>query len=328
MKSYLFAALLAASACGGSAGGKATATPKTALNPAQIAERALPSIVLIKAGDQLGTGFIVWADGRIATNLHVIASGLQASVTLPDGREFKDIVVMAADPERDLAVIRVGAQGLVPLRLGDSKQVKPGEPVVAIGHPLGFGNTVSNGLISAIRQLSPQMSLLQISAPIAPGSSGGPLFNDRGEVIGIATLYATEGQNLNFGVPVAYLKPLLLSEKAIPLSAFVSLMETRMLAGCSPEEVKGAIEAIDAAIKVGAPLYNKGDHEGCFKHYEKTALDQIGKLQSCPGVRETLLGGVAAAGKQDTPAKKAWAMRHAFDRIMGAVAAAIDAQQR
>jgi serine protease Do len=327
MRTFIAAVLLAAASCGGASGpGKTGGTPTTGLNPAQIAERALPSIVLIKVGNELGTGFVVWGDGRIATNLHVIASGRSATVVLPDGREFHDVAVMAADAERDLAVIRVGVTGLPPLRLGDSRKVKAGEAVVAIGHPLGLGNTVSNGLISAVRELGPQLTLLQISAPIAPGSSGGPLFNDRGEVIGIATLYATEGQNLNFGVPVAYLKPLLLSEKAVPLAEFVRMLDTRILGGCSAEEVKESVEAILAAIKVGAPMYNKGDQEGCYRLYEKTALDMVAKLQTCPGVRETLLGGVAAANKQQDFAQKAWAIRHAFDRIVGAVDAAIRAQ--
>jgi hypothetical protein len=315
-----------AAACGGAGSKKGPTTP---LNPAQIAEKALPSIVLIKAGPQLGTGFIVWGDGRIATNLHVIAQADKSTtVVMPDGREFQNVVVMAADAERDLAVIRVDAQGLNALKLGDSKAVKPGEAVVAIGHPLGLGNTVSNGLISAVRELGPELTLLQISAPIAPGSSGGPLFNDRGEVIGIATLYATEGQNLNFAVPISYLKPLLLSEKSVPLVDFVRLMDVRILGGCEAEEVKETVEAILGAIKLGVPMFNKGDTEGCYKLYEKTALSIVPKLQSCPGVRGVLLQGLATATKADNFHNKAWALRYAFDRIVNAVNAALDQQQQ
>src|SRR6201999_60661 len=93
--------------------------------------------------------------------------------------------------------------------LGDSDKTRPGDSVVAIGNPLGLENTVSNGLISARRKFDEGVEVLQISAPIAPGSSGGPIFNDHGEVIGIATAILEEGQNLNFGMPVAYLAPML-----------------------------------------------------------------------------------------------------------------------
>src|SRR5262249_30804277 len=146
----------------------ATQPAASALTPAQIAEKALPSVVMIKTENIIGTGFVVWQDGRIATNLHVIAGAHQAEVSMSDGRKFDKVDVLAVDKAHDLAVLRVPATGLVPLALGDSQSVKPGERVVAIGNPLGLGNTISDGLISAVREIEPKkLTLLQITAPIA-----------------------------------------------------------------------------------------------------------------------------------------------------------------
>jgi serine protease Do len=323
-------ACLLLAACGGGsrAGGPSSpaAGAKPAdekFSPAQIAEKATPSVVLIKTAQQIGTGFAVWND-RVATNLHVLAGAREATVITTDGRELKDIQVLGYDAAHDLAVLKLPVNDLKPLVLGDSAHVKPGERVVAIGHPMGLGNTVSDGIVSAVRVMDPRVTLLQITAPIAPGSSGGPIFNERAEVIGIATLFAAEGQNLNFGVPVAYLKPLLLSEQAIPLTAITGRMDLRLLEGCSFDDIKVSVESIDDAISRGAPMYNKGDHQGCFDTYQATALKIVGKLQACKGVKETLLGAVTTANRMDKPSEKAWAMRHAFDRIRLAVKAAID----
>ena len=326
MRAAAFA--LALAACGGGrAAAPPPATPQASnapRSPAQIAELATPSVVLIKTQDQLGSGFVVWPDGRVATNLHVIAGAREATVILNDGREFKDVTVLGADPAHDLVVLRVGVEGLKALPLGDSHAVKPGERVVAIGHPLGLGNTVSDGIISAVRVIDPTITLLQITAPIAPGSSGGPIFNERAEVIGIATRAGIEGQNLNFGVPVAYLKPLLLAERGMPLAAFTKELDIGLLEGCSVDEVKATVTGIADAIKVGVPLYNKGDAQGCFDQYQKTSLKLVGELKGCPRVRETLLAGLSQANRAASPEDKAWAVRHAFDRVMNAFNAAVD----
>jgi serine protease Do len=318
--------LAALAACGGGAAKKGPAAPAAAKvhSPAEIAELALPSVVLIKTPAQLGTGFVVWKDGRIATSLHVLVGAKEATVVLNDGREFKDITVLGADPAHDLAIIRVGANDLKPLPLGDSAAVKPGERVVAIGHPMGLGNTISDGLVSGVREIHPQVTLLQITAPIAPGSSGGPIFNERAEVIGVATLFSSEGQNLNFGVPVSYLKPLLLSEKPMPLATFARDLDTMLLEGCTGDEVRLVVKDIADALSVGVPLYNKGDHQGCFDTYQAAALKMVGQLKGCPRVRETLLAGVASANRKETPSEKAWAMRHAFDRVLNAFDAAVE----
>jgi serine protease Do len=321
--------VLLCAACGGATATSPTgpATPAGArrvLTPREIAEIALPSVVLIKTGNSIGTGFVVWKDGRIVTNLHVIAGAKEATVTLHDGKQYTEVEVLAADNVHDLAIIRIRAKDLPVLPLGDSKAVKPGEHVVAIGHPLGLGNTVSDGLVSAVRDAAPQVSVLQISVPVSPGSSGGPLFNERGEVVGVVTRYATEGQNLNFAMPAAYIKPMLLEEKPISLDALSQEIAVSLLAGCSDEELKDSAASILGAIQTGVPLWNKGNHAACASVYEKASVELASRLKTCTGVRETLLEAITVAKQTATPTDKGWALRHGFDRILNALQAAIN----
>jgi serine protease Do len=323
-------ALLLLCACGAAKKGGST----TPLTPAQIAEKSLPSIVLIQAGNRLGTGFFIWQDGRIATNLHVIVGAPSIIVKLPDGRDFNQVEVLAIDERHDLAVIRIRARNLPALALGDSDHVKAGERVVAIGHPLGLGDTVSDGLVSAIRHLDKEFTVMQISAPIAHGSSGGPLLNDHAEVIGIAFMVSEEGQNLNFAIPVNYLKPMLLSDAGISFAEFarrtsqaqepgqpkvtrnVPKHELKVLDDCPMDQIKTVYMSIGQAIQVGAPLYNQGNHEACYKIYEGAALELEKNLQGCAGVKRALAEGRDHAKGMASWTEKAWAMRDAFDGLL------------
>jgi len=180
-----------------------------------IAKAAKNAVVTIVMEDNdkpiaLGTGFLVSPDGAILTNYHVIANGNTAAVKLSDGRMLLVDGVLAADKVRDLAVIKIHGKNFQTLILGNSDQVEVGEEVVAIGHPLGLGLTVSNGILSAVPTIEKEGGkFLQVTAPISHGSSGGPLFNMAGEVIGITSGINENGENLNFAVPVNDAKLLL-----------------------------------------------------------------------------------------------------------------------
>ena len=128
----------------------------------------------VRTDHSLGTGFAV-GPSLIATNLHVISGSSKITVTLTDKRELPVLQIENGDRERDLVLLRVEASRLPSLTLGDSSIMRPGDPVVAIGHPMGLEDTVSNGLVSAVRHIDhaeKELTVLQISAPIAPGSSG------------------------------------------------------------------------------------------------------------------------------------------------------------
>jgi hypothetical protein len=149
-------------------------------------------------------------DGVIVTNYHVISEGSSAIAKLPDGAFYVVDGVLASDKTRDVAVIKAHGQNFRVATLGNSDRIQVGEEIVAIGSPLSLESTVSSGIVSGIRTIKEEGGkFLQITAPISPGSSGGPLFNMAGEVVGITTLYLKGGENLNFAIPVNDAKRLL-----------------------------------------------------------------------------------------------------------------------
>jgi serine protease Do len=153
-----------------------------------------------------GSGFIVSADGLILTNAHVVKDAAEVTVKLTDKREFKAKVV-GIDAQTDVAVLRIDAKGLPTVKLGKSDDVRVGEWVVAIGSPFGFENSVSAGIVSAKGRALPDgtyVRFIQTDVAVNPGNSGGPLFNLRGEVIGInSQIYSRTGgyQGLSFAIP-------------------------------------------------------------------------------------------------------------------------------
>jgi len=154
-----------------------------------------------------GSGFIVSADGLILTNAHLVDRAEEVSVKLTDRREFK-ARVLAVDAQSDVAVIRIDAKALPTVKLGDSSRVRVGEPVLTIGSPHGFENTVTAGIVSAAPRAQPEgtsVAFIQTDVAANPDNSGGPLFNRAGEVIGInVQIYGqTERyQSLTFAIPI------------------------------------------------------------------------------------------------------------------------------
>ncbi|WP_233864387.1 DegQ family serine endoprotease [Paraburkholderia adhaesiva] len=155
----------------------------------------------------LGSGFVLSADGYILTNAHVVDGANVVTVKLTDKREFKAKVV-GADKQSDVAVLKIDAKDLPTVKIGDPRQSKVGQWVVAIGSPYGFDNTVTSGIISAKSRTLPDENytpFIQTDVPVNPGNSGGPLFNMQGEVIGInSMIYSRTGgfQGLSFAIPI------------------------------------------------------------------------------------------------------------------------------
>jgi serine protease Do len=155
----------------------------------------------------LGSGFIVSSNGIVLTNAHVVDDASNVIVKLSDRREFK-AKVLGVDKQTDIAVLKINEKNLPTVRLGDSKSVRVGQWVLAIGSPYGFENTVTAGIISATSRALPDgtyVPFIQTDAAVNPGNSGGPLFNMKGEVIGInSQIYSQTGgyQGLSFAIPI------------------------------------------------------------------------------------------------------------------------------
>ena len=180
----------------------------------QIARKAFGSTVLLVMEDangqpvSLGSGFFV-RDGAIASNLHVVEGASRGYAKIVGEKTKYNIEgITGIDPERDLVLVKISADRTRPLSLGNSDAVQVGDVVYAIGNPQGLEGTFSQGIISSIRQVGSD-KLLQITAPISPGSSGGPVLNSKGNIIGVSVATFKGGQNLNFAIPSNYLKALL-----------------------------------------------------------------------------------------------------------------------
>jgi regulator of sirC expression with transglutaminase-like and TPR domain len=194
----------------------------------QIAAAGRPSVVVISFRGRdgkrqgLGTGFVVRADGLIATNLHVLGEARPLSVQLADGKRYDVTAIHASDRALDLAVIRIDAHKLTPLQLGDSDRVKQGQAVVALGHPQGLEQSVVSGVISARREVEGR-PMLQVAIPIERGNSGGPLLDRQGRVLGILTMKSQVTPNLGFAMPINALKPLLQKPNPIPMARWLTI---------------------------------------------------------------------------------------------------------
>jgi regulator of sirC expression with transglutaminase-like and TPR domain len=169
----------------------------------------------------LGTGFVVAADGLVATNRHVLGEGRPITVEI-DGKKYEVITVHASDREADLAILRVAAKDLKPLPLGDSDRLKEGQAVVALGNPRGLTHSVVAGVVSAKQKIEGR-TMIQIAMPIEPGNSGGPLLDMQGQVQGIVTLKSAVSANLGFAGMVNQLKPLLAKPNPVPMTAWLTI---------------------------------------------------------------------------------------------------------
>jgi len=179
----------------------------------ELFAKASNAVVRVEAYDQnkkvigAGSGFFVSSDGLLVTNQHVVDKATVVVVTLPSNAILLTKEVVATDKELDLVILRFDANNLPFLTLSEETP-KVGNQVYAIGNPEGLTNTLSDGLVSGIRKVD-NTTIVQTTAPISQGSSGGPLLNSKGEVIGVNTSYLVKGQNLNFAVSSLHIKTLL-----------------------------------------------------------------------------------------------------------------------
>jgi S1-C subfamily serine protease/regulator of sirC expression with transglutaminase-like and TPR domain len=214
--------------CAGTPAGAAEKKAPQEKSVADIAADVKPSLVkVIQVGRQgvggLGSGFVLRADGLIATNRHVIGDARRIQVETSDGKVEEATEVFASDVQLDLAIIRIARKDLKPLPLGDSDKLRQGERIVAMGNPQGLVNSVVEGVISEPKRDIDGLPMIQVAVPIEHGNSGGPLLDRQGRVLGLLTLKSARTDNLGFAMPVNALKKLIAKPNPVPMSRWLTI---------------------------------------------------------------------------------------------------------
>ncbi len=224
-----------------------SARPGKIIDLPTLVKRVKKSIVVISTFDAggnpvgQGSGFFVNAQGHVVSNRHVFQGAGRAEVKSPGGT-FKVKKILAEDADNDLILVSLetARSGFYPLQFADSN-VQVGEKIVVIGNPLGLDATVSDGIVSARRKLDPFGKVIQVTSPISPGSSGSPVLNMRGEVIGVATFQIHGGQNLNFAVPVEKVRQLVPTRESEKDVEDLSFTDSGILASAEDPLARGII---------------------------------------------------------------------------------------
>jgi serine protease Do len=215
-----------------------------------------------------GSGFIIGKDGYIVTNNHVVEGATEVTVTLANKQEYTAKII-GRDPKTDIALIKIEPkETLTVASLGDSERLRVGEWVVAVGNPFGLSNTVTAGIVSAKNRVigaGPYDDFIQTDAPINPGNSGGPLFNLKGEVVGINTAIIPNGQGIGFAVAVNMAKALLpqLEAKGSVTRGYLGVsiqpITPELAKNMKLQDAKGALVA---DVTKGSPAESAGIHRG------------------------------------------------------------------
>jgi len=249
----------------------------------------------------LGSGFILTADGYVMTNAHVVEGADEVIVTLTDKREFKARII-GSDKRTDVAVVKIEAQGLPAVKIGDVERVKVGEWVMAIGSPFGLENTVTAGIVSAKqRDTGDYLPAIQTDVAINPGNSGGPLINLRGEVIGInSQIYSRSGgfMGISFAIPID--AAVQVSDQ-LRASGRVTRGRIGVQIGPVPRDVAESMGldsrgggALVSGVEPDSPAARAGLEPGdIITHFDGRAIERVGDLPRLvggtkPGTRSTI----------------------------------------
>ncbi len=284
-------------------GGEAFATAQE--TPETLYQKAIPSVVYIMndrmdGGSAIGSGFLIRSDGVIATNYHVFQGAQKVSVRFSDGIEYPVTGVLAYSLEKDFCLLKIDADNLPVLPMGDSHQINIGAGVYAIGNPLGFEYSFSQGTLSG-KRMEQTMEWLQFTAPVSPGNSGGPLLNARGEAVGIVTFIMTEGQNINFALGINEIKEPLETSVPMTFEAFIANVSqvdlfyyegVNAYAYAEYDKAREMFEKVlavrpedkDALYQLGLVFYDQKDFQQAKICFEKV----LGLMPDNPGVYDAM----------------------------------------
>jgi hypothetical protein len=310
----------------------AVAEPCSALQEdvAAVVKRSSDAVVLIIISDStgketaLGSGFLVSPDGKVVTNYHVVSGAHSAIVKLSNGALFPAAGVLAFDVDQDLAIIKVDGKNLPFLSLADVSKLQVGDHVVAIGSPLGLEGTVSDGIISAVRE-EEHTKWIQTTAPVSHGNSGGPLLNMDGNVVGVITwgVSLQVGQNLNFAIPSGEVKAILSNSAVLlPLDSIGTIRQPTVQPAAntakadkdqgqqqivegdsSKQQAIEQLRAIAEAIKKCPEGVDKGS-DGFSDSYHSAPVNVVWDVESTHSYRSPEIGYIEFATDSSYPLSK------------------------
>jgi S1-C subfamily serine protease len=250
-----------------------------------------------------GSGFILTPDGLAGSNYHVLRGATRAFAECCNGKKFEIVSIEGADVDKDLVVFQLyeinkieKPNKLPHVTFAPSNGLKVGQRVIAVGSPEGLENTVSDGILSAFRE-SDSVRYLQITAPISPGSSGGPVLDSEGHMVGVATFQFKKGQNLNFAVSAEYIQPLLAQHMNVSIKDFqTSLQGVRRQSGFSPSAPNadtGRSQSENSHDSSSTGQYGGIVHNldvGTSAGFGIIISDEQSVLSGCMGVQQPLFG--------------------------------------
>lgn len=275
----------------------------------QIYDKNLPSMVSIQAEDaksySTGTGVVLTADGYLITNAHVVAGADKVQVACADNRVL-DAALVGFDAREDLAVLKVEADDLTPAEFGDSFALRCGDPVAAIGDPLGYRSTITDGIVSALdRDVEvdgTSMVLIQTSAAINMGNSGGALINQYGQVVGITTVKIVtddgSAESLGFAIPsrrVKYVADSLIAGKQVRRGIFGFTVLTRTAQGGGL-----TLDSVDKTSDAYAKGLRAGDVLTAADGQSLNAVEDLVRLKQSMGAGDTVSLTYVRSGQSRT----------------------------
>jgi tetratricopeptide (TPR) repeat protein len=248
-----------------------------------LVRKAKPAVVQVIASDanwapvRTGTGFFISADGELLTNFHVVRGATHISARTDKGSIFVFERAIAESADSDVALLKFQATDVDFLKIGTSTNAVEGETVLVIGSPEGLQGTVSNGIVSAFRE---NRAYIQITAPVSPGSSGSPVLDETGQVIGMATLISKEGQNLNFAISAEVI------ENAIVQSEYKNALEESKKSNYEVA-IKYDSYAIEGKPDFADAYENRAFNYNALKLYDKALADSSTAIKLKPNDAET-----------------------------------------
>jgi S1-C subfamily serine protease len=304
-----------------------------------VAARAAPALAILEMPDRQGVGFVVSPEGYLVTNLHVVAGADEVHVVLADEQFLRVEEVIALDEKRDLAVLRLPAHEVEPLLLAPESHPGEGDALFILlpagGGLLGLMET----RVHAVQVLDESLTFLELEAELPEDASGGPVLDASGALVGVATCAFADGRPVTIVIPSRYLLPLIAQPEAQPLSTLalakapaprqrqVPIHPLSLLEGSPTDGIEEIALSIMQAIQLGAPAYNRGDPEGCYRLYARTARRIIEERPDCPGALAALREGLQRCSLHgDDMDACAWALRDTFDGLLQVIDRWLQAQ--